>query len=110
VKRYRVPVSFEAQRDLFALYDWIENLAGEKRARSYLQRLRQFTQSLETAPERGRQRNDIRSAMRVIGFERRVTIVFATADDRVFIVRYFGFGRNWEDEFESSGESQSAQE
>lgn len=104
MKRYRVVVSDEAQRDLFALFDWIENLADEKRARSYLHRLKLFTQSLERAPERGRQRTDIRSGMRVIGFERRVTIVFAIADDRVLIVRYFGFGRNWEEEFESSSE------
>ncbi len=104
MKRHRVVVSDEAQRDLFVLFDWIENLADERQARSYLLRLKRFTQSLEMASERGRQRNDIRSGMRVIGFERRVTIVFAIADDRVLIVRYFGFGRNWDDEFESSSE------
>lgn len=109
MKRYQVVVSDEAQRDLFSLFGWIESLADEKRARSYLQRLKRFTQSLESAPLRGRQRNDIRSGMRVIGFERRVTIVFAVTGDRVFVVRYFGFGRNWEDEFGTTDETSADQ-
>lgn len=104
MKRYRVVVSDEARRDLLALRDWIEKLADERRARSYLERLKLFTQSLEYAPERGRQRSDIRPGMRVIGFERRVTIVFAVTESRVLIIRYFGFGRNWEDELDSSSD------
>jgi toxin ParE1/3/4 len=109
MKRCRVIVSSEAQRDLFALYDWINNLADKRRAKSYLQRLKRFTQSLETAPERGRQRNDVRSGMWVTGFENRVKIVRAVADKRLFILRYFEFGRNWKEEFASSDESRNDQ-
>jgi plasmid stabilization system protein ParE len=80
MKRYRVIVSSEAQRDPFVQYEWIENLADKRRAKSYLQRLKRFTQLLETAPERGRQWNEVRSGMWVTGFENRVKIVRAVVD------------------------------
>jgi toxin ParE1/3/4 len=104
MKQYRVVVSAEAQRDLFSLFDWIGNLAGEKTARTYVQRLRIFTQSLGTAPARGRSIDYIGPGMRILGFERRVTIVFAVNDDRVIIIRYFGFGRDWKSEFEPTSD------
>lgn len=101
MKRYKVVVSPEAKRDLFQLFDWIANLVGEKTARTYLQRLQRFTQSFDAAPMRGRQVDHIGPGMRIAGFERRVTIVFAVTEDCVFIIRYFGFGRDWESEFET---------
>jgi toxin ParE1/3/4 len=35
--------------------------------------------------------------MRVVGFERRVTIAFSVQEERVTILRIFYGGRNWEE-------------
>jgi toxin ParE1/3/4 len=48
------------------------------------------------ASERGRRRDDIRPGLRIIGFERRVTVAFAVEEERVVILRIFYGGRDWE--------------
>jgi toxin ParE1/3/4 len=100
VKRYDVTIAPEARSDLFALYDWIAASAGDRRASFYLQRLKKFSYSLGDAPFRGSDRSDIRKGMRVLGFEGRISIVFMILDDTIIILRFFGFGRNWEVDFE----------
>ncbi len=47
-------------------------------------------------PERGRRRDDIRQGLRVIGFERRVTIAFHVTDDFVIIDLILYGGRDVE--------------
>ena len=52
--------------------------------------------ALESFPERGTRRDDIRPGLRVIGFERRATIVFQVLEDEVIIVRVFYGGQDYE--------------
>ena len=87
----------EAQDDLFRLYDWIAEAAGANTALAYIERLETYCLSFERASERGHLRDDVRSGLRIVGFERRVTIAFVVDEATVTILRLFYGGRNWED-------------
>ena len=41
-------------------------------------------------------RDDIRPGLRIIGFERRVTMAFMVEAERVVVLRLFYRGANWE--------------
>ncbi len=71
---YRVFFSPEAQADLVELYDYIAESSGEDRALGYVGRIEEWINRLESFPEIGSQRDDIRPGLRVAGFERRVSI------------------------------------
>ena len=47
--------------------------------------------------ERDTRRDDIRLGLRIVTFERRVTIAFTVDEARGVILRLFYAGRNWED-------------
>ena len=47
------------------------------------ERLRMFCERLQHGAERGSMRDDIRVGLRIIGFERRVTIAFVAEEDRI---------------------------
>lgn len=97
MKRRRVELSEEARADLIALYDWIAEAAGPATALSWTERLEGWCMGFELASERGHLREDIRPGLRIVGFERRVTVALVVEDDRVIILRVFYAGRNWED-------------
>jgi toxin ParE1/3/4 len=86
----------EAQEDLFRLYDFIDEHSGPERARAYTERVTLYCAEFATFPERGTQRNDLRPGLRIVGFERRITIAFHVTPDRVTIDRVFYGGRDWE--------------
>lgn len=93
--RRAVAIAPEAERDLFALYDRIADAASPAVAIGYLGRVRTWLETFETASERGTRRDDIRPGLRTVGFERRLTVAFTVADDRVVIVRVFYGGQDW---------------
>lgn len=96
------PVLFspEARDDLVALYDWIAAAASPDKALSYIERIEVYCHGFTHASERGHRRDDIRPGLRIVGFERRVTIAFTVDETRVVILRVFYAGRNWEGAFE----------
>jgi hypothetical protein len=51
----------------------------------------------DTVSERGYRRDD---GLRIVGFERRVTIAFVVDENQVMILRLFYGGQNWEDKFQ----------
>lgn len=97
MKQYQVIFAPEARDDLFALYDWIAAAASPDTALSYLERIETYCFGFKHAAERGTRRDDIRPGMRIVGFERRVTIAFSVMEERVTILRIFYGGRNWEE-------------
>ncbi len=97
MKRRIVEVSADAKADLIALYDWIADAASPATALAYVERIEDYCQDFDFASERGSLRDDIRPGLRVVGFERRVTIAFTVEDERVIILRIFYGGRNWTD-------------
>jgi toxin ParE1/3/4 len=85
----------EARDDVNALFDWIAGAAGARTATKYLARLEAYCLSFELASEQGTCRDDIREGLRIVGFERRLTIAFVVDADRVTILRVLRAGRDW---------------
>ena len=84
----------EARDDILELYDYIAAQAGPERARSYTERIVFYCRGFSTFPRRGTRRDDLRPGLRVIGFERRVTIAFHVTADKVIIDRILYGGRD----------------
>ena len=92
--KYTVRFSSKAETDLFALYDYIATSSGDDRALAYVQKIRDFCLTFQTFPERGARWVLAGSEIRVVGFERRVSIAFRIAADQVVILRILYGGRN----------------
>ncbi len=99
MRQWRVVFSPDAQADLQWLYDAIATAANRVTAMRYLDRIEARCRGLEYASERGNRRDDIRPGLRVVGFERRVTVAFVVETDHVVILRLFYGGANWEEAF-----------
>ncbi len=96
MKRFRVSFRPRAGADLLGLYRHIAEEAGHPVAGAYIDRIEAACMTLATSPERGTRRDDIRSGLRTIGFERRATIVFQMKRSEVVIVRIFYGGQDYE--------------
>jgi toxin ParE1/3/4 len=82
---------------LIELYQAIRDRSGEAGvAIRYIRRIRDYCEKFAEFPERGTKRDDIRPGLRIIGFERRVTIAFTFDGDCVRIGRIFYGGRDYE--------------
>lgn len=91
-----------AEADLTALYDYIADNSGHARASAYIARIEMACMALADFPLRGQSRDDLYPGVRLIGFERRVSIAFTVEGDIVRILRVFYGGRDfpetWQDE------------
>jgi len=85
-----------AGEDLIALYDYIAEVAGPAIAMAYVGRLEDACLGLADFPERGAPREQFGQGIRVLGFERRATVVFRVMDAEVQIVRVLYGGRDVE--------------
>ena len=100
MKERAVAFSPEALDDLERLYDWIARAASPETAFGYLARLETFCRGMAFASERGHSRDEIRPGLRIVGFERRITIAFTVSEDSVMILRLFYGGQDWETQFD----------
>ena len=100
MKRREVVFAPEAREDLAAVYDWIAEAASPELALRYVERLEKWCLGFDLAAERGHAREDIRPGLRVVGFERRVTLAFAVDEERATVLRLFWGGRDWQSEFQ----------
>jgi toxin ParE1/3/4 len=96
MKKYEVSFRPLAEADLLRLYEHIAEASGLALAGGYIDRLEAACLALETFPERGTRRDDIRPGLRVMGFERRATIIFQVTEGEVVIVRIFYAGQDYE--------------
>lgn len=96
MKEHVVEFAPEALEDLRRLYDWIADAASPAVALTYLTRIETFCRGMAFSPDRGHRRDDIRPGLRIVGFERRITIAFTVSAERVIILRLFYGGRDWE--------------
>lgn len=94
--RFEVWLTDEAEADLRDIFDFIVREASINRAQAYVNRIVGFLASLDVFPERGTVRADIRPGLRIVGFERRVSIAFVVEDNSVVIVRILYAGRQME--------------
>lgn len=98
MKERRVLFSPEAEADLEVIYDLIADAAAPSVAISYVERLEGYFAGMALASERGHRRDDVRPGLRIVGFERRITIAFTVSAEDVTILRIFYAGRDWENE------------
>lgn len=96
MKRYEVSFRPQAEADLSDLYRYISQEAGSDAAGGYIERIEAACLALENFPERGRRRDDLRPGLRIMGFERRATIVFQVLELEVVIIRILYGGRDYE--------------
>ena len=74
---FSVVLTPRAERQLDHLYGYIADESHEARADKYIGGIVADCMSLETFPERGHTRDDIRPGLRIKGYRRRVTIAFS---------------------------------
>jgi toxin ParE1/3/4 len=102
VRRRIVEYSLRSENDAAWILETVAAAAGLHTGLSYLTRLRDFCDRLQLGAERGTRYDHIRPGLRIVGFERRVTIAFTVDDDRVTVLRLFYGGQDWKREFEGS--------
>ncbi|MEI9406486.1 type II toxin-antitoxin system RelE/ParE family toxin [Mesorhizobium argentiipisi] len=98
MKRRAVVYSLDAGDDLDRIYTIVAEASSPITADRYDSRIRAFCERLEHGSERGTLRDDVRPGLRVVGFERRITVAFVVEPERVVILRLFYGGANWSDE------------
>ncbi len=104
MKERTVEFSPEAFQDLISIYDWIAKRAGPVIGLGYIERIEAFCRGMLVASERGHRRDDIRPGLRIVGFEKRVTVAFTVTEERTVILRLFYGGQDWEYDFLSDGD------
>lgn len=83
----------EARNDLVGLYLYIAERSGDVRALAYVERIEAYCHGFADFPERGTRRDDLVPGLRLIGFERRVTLAFHVDPGRVTFDRVLYAGR-----------------
>jgi toxin ParE1/3/4 len=97
--KLKVVFTPEARDDLLELYDFIAEHGSPDRALAYIERIERACKTLQTLPNRGTLREDIRPGLRVMGFERRALIAFRIQGNTVAILRILYGGRSLERAF-----------
>ena len=84
---YRIRLRQEAETDL-RLHNQglVDQGASPSTARGYVNRIIDYVNGFDLFPKRGSVRNEIRQGLRIVGFERRVSIAFLVEDDTQEVV------------------------
>lgn len=97
----RVILNPAASADLAQLYRDLSDRTGQPRtALRYVSLLRDRCERIADVPEQGTRRDDVLPGLRVVGFRRRVAIVFRFDGRRVEILRLLYGGRDLKAETE----------
>jgi toxin ParE1/3/4 len=99
LKRRTVSLSSRAVDDLERMHTQIVERAGRRSADTFVGRIKSFILGMDIASERGTKRADLRKNLRIVGFEKRITIAFVATESQVQVLRIFWGGQNWEREF-----------
>jgi len=83
-----------AERELDDLFDAIALNAGPLVASRYIEGLLDFVEGLAGFPKRGTIRDGKVEGLRIIGYQRRVSVGFVVNDETVTILGVFAKGRN----------------
>ncbi len=85
-----------ALRQIDDLHRYISETSGDAIADGYIGRVVAHCTRFDLFPERGTRRDDILPGLRIIGFERRLTIAFVVTTDTVLIESLFYGGQDVE--------------
>lgn len=99
MQRYRIRITKEAESDLAQIYRMIrKSSASTLIARRCAVRIRAFLDTFSTFPERGSVRDSIRPGLRIVGFERRISVAFVVETEEVVILRILYAGRQFNED------------
>jgi plasmid stabilization system protein ParE len=86
-----------AEMDLAEIEEYLALRFSQRNAERFVRRIVRECLSLANAPRRGTRRDDVRSGVRTVGFERRVSIVFEVTDGVVVILGVYYGGRQFDE-------------
>ncbi|MDR9780471.1 type II toxin-antitoxin system RelE/ParE family toxin [Rhizobium redzepovicii] len=97
MKRYHIRLTDQAELDLAQIYSFVRRKsASSVVARNYVTRIKIFVSGFETYPERRTIREDLRPGLRIVGFERRVSVAFIVETAEVVVLRILYAGQQFE--------------
>ncbi|HEY0341853.1 MAG TPA: type II toxin-antitoxin system RelE/ParE family toxin [Steroidobacteraceae bacterium] len=96
MKSYSVVFAPEAEEQLARLYHYIAADSSPEIALRYTTAIVHFCQGLDTFPERGTRRDDIRPGLRVTNYKHRSVIAFVVESEQVSILGVFYGGQDYE--------------
>ncbi|MGR9160247.1 type II toxin-antitoxin system RelE/ParE family toxin [Rhizobium leguminosarum] len=97
MKRYSIRLTDEAELDLAGVYSFVRKTSASSAvARDYVARIKTFVSGFETYPERGSIRDHVRPGLRIVGFERRISVAFVVEPTEVVILRILYAGQRFE--------------
>lgn len=102
--RRRVEFTLAAERDLASLFEYVSTKSSERIADGFISRIVAYCTSIADFPIRGRLREDILPGLRVLGFERRLTIAYIAVEDAIVIEGVFYGGRDVEARWRGDGD------
>lgn len=94
MRRYRVRLSPAARRDLSGIYASVRDGASARIAKAYTDRIKAYVRTFSDAPHRGTPRPDLDPDLRLIGFERRISILFRIDHHEVVVALLMYGGRD----------------
>ena len=97
---YKVVFTPEAQAQLIELYGYIATAESPEVAARYTNSIVTYCESLQTLPNRGIQRDDIRPGLRITNYRKRTVIAFGVDANQVSIVGVFYGGQDYETAFQ----------
>ena len=99
LKHYRVSLTPDAVSDLNGIYEFIADSSGSPEvAWRYISKLKERCESLQHAPIRGRDRNDIRPNLRILSIDKNAIAAFEVdkGQQEVLILNVFYGGEDYE--------------
>ncbi len=96
MKRYPVVFTPEALEQIAGLYGYIAAAASPAVAERYTSAIVDYCETLQTSPQRGTRRDDIRPGLRITNYKGRAVIAFDLSGDRVSVIGVFYGGRDYE--------------
>ncbi len=93
---FAVEFAPEAVQQLEQLEEYIAGQGAPRVASAYVDAIVTFCESLQTFPDRGTQRDDIRPGLRVTNYKGSTVIAFAVIGEVVYIIGIFYGGQDYE--------------
>jgi plasmid stabilization system protein ParE len=93
---YQVVFSPEAEEQLAELYRYIAAAASPDIAARYTKAIVSYCESLNTFPQRGTRRDDVRPGLRITHYKKRAVIAFDVAGELVSVIGVFYGGQDYE--------------
>jgi toxin ParE1/3/4 len=94
--QYTVIFTPEAQEQLVELYRYVSAAASPETAERYTSAIVTYCEGLQTFPNRGTRRDDVRPGLRITNYKKRAVIAFAVDAELISIIGVYYGGQDYE--------------